>query len=160
MVITFLVMLWIGLRYLSHAYILAQSSRARARGCAFHVATNDCSSIPDFCQVSVEEAESEQPQGLDALSETLEGGGADDNDDNKYQAATQEELSSEIRNGLFQRAETTTEAELERPRLLGGGTADLGQAFSLPCNPKPGTLMDKVLDLFQQLLVSAKPSEE
>lgn len=81
----------------------------------------------------------------------------EDADEEKYQDAASAEVNSEVDNGLFQRAETTAQAQLERPALLGGGTTNLSQTFSLPCNPKPGTLMDKAMDLFAQLFGLATP---
>jgi len=155
LVITFLVMLWIGLDHLGKSYVLAQKTRMIARGCAFYLASNNCSAIPSFCQVTVQEDSSSSTQDTDKITSV-----ADQEEDSKYADATSDEVNSEVKNGLFQRAETTAQAEIERPALLGGGTTNLSQTFSLPCNPKPGTLMDKAMDLFAQLFNLANPKED
>lgn len=156
LVITFLVMLWIGLNHLGQAYVLAQRTRAVARGCAFHLASNNCSSVPSFCQVSMQQDTSDSTPGTDKLTRVGDPGDGEQGEQ-KYRDATNAEVESQVNNGLFQRAETTAQAELERPALLGGGTTNLSQTFSLPCNPKPGTLMDKAKDLFLQFFGLATP---
>lgn len=155
LVVSFLVMLWIGLDYLGKAHVLAQKTRMVARGCAFYLATNNCSAVPSFCQVAVAEGSSDSTAGADKLTSV-----ASQQDDSKYADATSAEVNSEVDNGLFQRAETTAQAELDRPGMFGGGTTNLAQTFSLPCNPKPGTLMDKAMDLFAQLFHTAKTEAE
>ncbi|HXS18661.1 MAG TPA: hypothetical protein VN764_15795, partial [Polyangiaceae bacterium] len=155
LVVTFLVMVWIGLDYLGKAYVVAQKTRMVARGCAFYLASNNCSSVPSFCQVTTATSTTDSSASADQLTQV-----ADQGNDSKYADATSAEVNSEVDNGLFQRAETTAQAELERPGMFGGGTTNLDQTFSLPCNPKPGTLMDKAMDLFAQLFHLAKTEVE
>lgn len=156
LVITFLVMLWIGLDHLGKAYVIAQRTLMTARGCAFHLASNNCSGIPAFCEVTMQQDTSDSALDTDKITNVADQED-EDADEEKYQDAASAEVNSEVDNGLFQRAETTAQAQLERPALLGGGTTNLSQTFSLPCNPKPGTLMDKAMDLFAQLFGLATP---
>jgi hypothetical protein len=169
MIITLFTLIWVGVFFLGEAYNLALTAKSQARGCAFITASESCDRIPEFCVVSVDDGPQNQDESAtqDALTSTSQRGkNSTDNAAAQDEQGTDSEavpaksgratkgamstMDSEIKNGLFRRAKSSVSVSHESPKLLGGDTVQLDQAFSLPCNPKPGSLADKIMDLLMQ----------
>jgi len=147
-IITFFILAWTGVEFMYRAYFAALKARSQARACAFYVATHSCDETPDYCTVSTDSTASDQNQ--EATQELSKS--ADSAEDSEHTGSAMSELNKQLEYGLFQRAEARVAASIDAPPLLGGETTDLSQSFSLPCNPKPGTMLEKIQDLFQQAL--------
>ena len=174
MLITLFVLIWVGVFFLGQAYNLALAAKSQARGCAFVTASESCEHVPEFCVVSVEDGpqSEEEVETQDALLNTsAKGRNAEENqssaddpvapgdepevatasaDQRHVAKGANNEMDSEIKNGLFRRAKSVVNVSLDRPESLGGDSVSLDQGFSLPCNPKPGTMEDKIMDLLMQ----------
>ncbi len=155
-IITFLILVWTGVRHMGTVAGLSLKGRAEARGCAFYVATHGCRNVPDWCHVDRDSepspTEEEETASLDEKASEVGAIEGDDADESSgFGNKVGNFLDETLQSTLFERAEAHVPQSIEAPPLLGGETVELSQDMSLPCNPVHESLDDKLLGIFADL---------
>lgn len=153
LVITSFVLLWAGVQHLGRMSVLEQQARSEARSCAFLMASQSCQEVPAHCTGETHEAApSEEAQTLRDATKR----GTEEAEDAE---PIQETLDAQVDAGFFRRARASAGSRLRRPLQLGEEEVRIAEDFSLPCDPKPGTLGDRLKDTFREMFDQMKSDD-
>lgn len=154
LVITMFTLLWVGVRHLGRLSLLEQQALSQARSCAFLIATSGCQNVPTECAAETQNtAPSQEAEDLRDAAKS----GTDESEDAE---PIQETLSSHVDDGFFKRTSAKAGAKVQRPLQLGQEWVHVKQEFSLPCNPRPGTLGEKLKDTFREMFEKMNKDQE
>lgn len=118
------------------------------RRCAWTIALAGCKAVPPECSSLASTDNQSGSQSTDALRTGLQS--------ERVAAALPDSARSALDSameGMFAERVSAREArKVKRPRLLGGGTVNVGASYTLPCNSKNADVWDAGVDIFKSFL--------